>query len=100
MKLVVYNAEDSGPTFKCDQCVYPNVTERGLSQHARMRHRRSQVDGHIDSGEEDSEEDLEEAEVSDISHLVVLRNWVKEKHENINLLSEVLLEPSAEFLFL
>ena len=54
------------------------------------------MDGHIDSGEEDSEEDLEEAEVSDISHLVVLRNWVKEKHENINLLSEVLLEPPAK----
>ena len=37
--LVGNAAKDSGPKFKCDQCAYTNATERGLSQHARMRHR-------------------------------------------------------------
>ena len=53
----VENADkDTGLNFKCDQCAYTNATERGLAQHARMRHRISQLDGHIDSEEENSEE--------------------------------------------
>ena len=34
--------------LKCDQCEYTNSTARGLSQHTRMKHRISQLDGHID----------------------------------------------------
>ena len=36
--------------------MYTNATERGLAQHARMRHRISQLDGQIDSEEENFEE--------------------------------------------
>ena len=46
----------SSPVFKCDQCSYTNSTERGLGQHVRMRHRISQVDGNIDSDEEQLDE--------------------------------------------
>ena len=54
---IVENADkNSGLNFKCDQCVYTNATERGLAQHARMIYRISQLDGHIDSEEENSEE--------------------------------------------
>ena len=53
----VENADkDNGLNFKCDQCAYTNVTERGLAQHVRMRHRISQLDGHVDLKEENSEE--------------------------------------------
>ena len=69
--------------IKCEQCDYTNTTEKGLAQHTRMKHKISQVDGNIVSNADDK--DLEEAEVPDISHLVVLRNWVKEKHENVHL---------------
>ena len=31
--------------FKCDQCEYVNVSEKGLKQHTRMKHRISQMDG-------------------------------------------------------
>ena len=31
--------------FKCEQCEYTNTTEKGFSQHKRMRHRISQIDG-------------------------------------------------------
>ena len=78
----------------CEQCDYNNTTEKGLAQHTRMKHRISQVNGNIDLDADDK--DLEEAEVPDISHLVVLRNWVNKIHENVHLLSEVLLEPPAK----
>ena len=42
--------------FECDQCEYANKSENGLSQHKRMKHRISQVDGFIDSDEELPEE--------------------------------------------
>ena len=42
--------------FECDQCEYANKSEKGLSQHKRMKHRISQVDGFIDSDEEFPEE--------------------------------------------
>ena len=29
----------------CDQCEFTNTTEKGLSQHKRMKHRISQIDG-------------------------------------------------------
>ena len=35
----------TGLTLKCDQCDNSNETEKGLSQHVRMKHRISQVDG-------------------------------------------------------
>ena len=58
--------------FKCDQCAYTNATEKGLSQHIRMKHRISQVDGNYDSEEELLQTDenalvteVEEVEVED-----------------------------------
>ena len=39
------SAEASSLSFKCDQCDYKNATEKGLSQHRRMKHRISQIDG-------------------------------------------------------
>ena len=63
---------DNFPTFKCDQCAYTNATEKGLSQHIRMKHRISQVDGNYDSEEELLQTDenalvteVEEVEVED-----------------------------------
>ena len=38
--------------FKCDQCDYVNVNAKGLSQHKRMKHRMSQLDGVADPDEE------------------------------------------------
>ena len=51
MKVVENLAEDSCTTFKCDQCAYTNLTEKGVRQHKRMKHRISQVNG-IHDGEE------------------------------------------------
>ena len=45
VKNVENHAEDACTTFKCDQCVYTNLTEKGLKQHTCMKHRISQVDG-------------------------------------------------------
>ena len=38
--------------FKCEQCNYMNVTNKGLLQHIRIKHRISQVDGTHDLEEE------------------------------------------------
>ena len=38
--------------FKCEQCNYTNVTNKGLMQHIRIKHRISQVDGTHDLEEE------------------------------------------------
>ena len=66
--LVGNTAKDSGPKFKCDQCDYTNATEWGLSQHTRMKHRISQVDGNIDIEDEDSEEvDVDTLELDEVS---------------------------------
>ena len=46
---------DTSPDFKCDQCDYSNISEKGLRQHKRMKHRISQLDGMND--EEESTED-------------------------------------------
>ena len=46
------SADESVPQFKCNQCLYKNITEKGLAQHIRMKHKISQVDGNIDSEEE------------------------------------------------
>ena len=32
------------PQFSCDQCDYTNVSEKGLRQHIRMKHRREQLE--------------------------------------------------------
>ena len=56
-KLVEILTQDSCLNFKCDQCDYTNATERGLSQHQRMKHRISQLDGNLDSEGEDPEEE-------------------------------------------
>ena len=48
--------KDTGLSFKCVQCGYINATERGLAQHARTRHRISQLDGQTDTVEENFEE--------------------------------------------
>ena len=37
--------EESSLQFKCDQCDYMNISEKGLRQHIRMKHRISQLDG-------------------------------------------------------
>ena len=42
-------------SLECDQCEYTNATEKGLSQHKRMKHRISQVDGMDDSIEKVAE---------------------------------------------
>ena len=39
-----------------DQCLYTNIPEKGLSQHIRMKHRISQLNGTINPAEEDSQE--------------------------------------------
>ena len=57
-KLVEIPTEDFCPNFKCDQCAYTNATERGLSQHVRMKHRISQLDGNSDSEGEDQEKEI------------------------------------------
>ena len=75
--------------FKFDECNNENNSEKGLKQQKKIRHKITQTDGADDK-------DLKEAEDSDISQLVVLRNWEKESHENVHLLSEVLLEPPAK----
>ena len=56
VKVVGSPVKDSNLAFKCDQCTYTNATDKGLSQHIRMKHRISQVDGNIDLEEEDSKE--------------------------------------------
>ena len=50
------SADESVPQFKCNQCLYTNITEKGLAQHIRMKHKISQVDGNIDSEEDVSQE--------------------------------------------
>ena len=94
VKQVESIAEKLTLNFKCEQCDYTNTTEKGLAQHTWMKPRISQVDGNIDSDADDK--DLDKAEVSDISHLVFVRNWEKEKYDNVHLLNEVLLEPLAK----
>ena len=47
-KLDEIHVEEICLNLKCDQCEYTNSTARGLSQHTRMKHRISQLDGHID----------------------------------------------------
>ena len=42
----------SSITFKCDQCDYYNINEKGLAYHKRMRHRMSAVDGVADCDED------------------------------------------------
>ena len=35
------------PQFSCDQCDYTNVSEKGLRQHNRMKHRRDQLENQL-----------------------------------------------------
>ena len=35
------------PQFSCDQCEYTNVSEKGLRQHIRMKHRRDQLENQL-----------------------------------------------------
>jgi hypothetical protein len=39
--------------FKCGQCEYVNASEKGLTQHTRMKHRISQLDGFDDDLQSD-----------------------------------------------
>ena len=39
-------------SFKCEQCNYPNVTNKGLMQHICIKHRIYQIDGTHDLDEE------------------------------------------------
>ena len=48
----------TGLEFICDQCEYKNVTEKGLRQHSRMKHRISQVAGVTDIEDEDTFKEL------------------------------------------
>jgi hypothetical protein len=54
-KIVDNSSEGTCLTFKCDQCAYTNLTEKGLRQHTRMKHRISQLDGNFDLVEDDLE---------------------------------------------
>jgi hypothetical protein len=61
----------SFPVFNCDQCNYTTNTGKGLGQHVRMRHRISQVDGTVDSDEENSEEsNLVTLELNDLGDII------------------------------
>ena len=40
-------------SFKCGQCEYTNATKRSLSQHDRIKHRISQIDGMDDITEQE-----------------------------------------------
>ena len=57
---------------------YKNNSEKGLGKNMKNRHNITQTDG------------------ADGEDLVVFRNWKKESHEHVNLLSEVLLEPPTK----
>ena len=37
----------TAPQFSCDQCEYTNVSEKGLRQHIRMKHRRDQLENQL-----------------------------------------------------
>ena len=54
VKIVDNPAKGNNLIFKCDQCAYTNLTEKGLGQHTRMKHRISQLDGNFDLVEDDS----------------------------------------------
>ena len=41
-------------SFKCDQCDFLGVSEKGVKQHKRIKHRISQLDGHEDIEESES----------------------------------------------
>ena len=41
-------------SFKCDQCGFLGVSEKGLKQHTRLKHRISQMDGQDDFEESES----------------------------------------------
>ena len=70
-----------------------------------MKHRISQVDGNEDFEvglTRDSDESIKEKknkadestnETKNNNNLVVLKNWEKEGHQNVHLLSQVLMEP-------
>ena len=75
--------------YKCDECSYENISEKGLKQHKKMKHKITQTDGANNSH-------LKENVVPDISHLVFLKNWEKENYRNVHSLHEVLLEPPAK----
>ena len=51
-KLEEMHVKEICLNYKCDQCEYTNSTEKGLSQHARMKHRISQLDGNTDISED------------------------------------------------
>ena len=42
--------------FKCDQCDNDSISEKGLRQHMKMKHRISKVDGAEDTEDESREE--------------------------------------------
>ena len=44
--------------FKCDQCDYDSISEKGLRQHVRMKHRISQEDGADDPEDESINETI------------------------------------------
>ena len=64
----VVSSTETSPQFKCEQFNYTNITVKGLAQHARMKHRISQVDGNIDSDSEElKESDTPTKELDEIS---------------------------------
>ena len=64
----VLTVKNASLTFKCEECSYKNIFEKGLKQHRKMKHTITQTDG-VDN------KDL----VPGISHLEVQKNWVKKK---------------------
>ena len=58
--ILIQTCSDAGKSllqtiqYKCDQCEYFGVSEKGVKQHARMKHRISQLDGHDDLEESES----------------------------------------------
>ena len=61
---------DTSPDLKCDQCDYSTISEKGLRQHTKMKHRISQVDGMNDK--EESTEDSKIVTVDKINQFCPL----------------------------
>ena len=90
VKIVENLAEDACTTFKCDQCVYTNLTEKGLKQHTRMKHRISQVDGTYD------EEELENINCVAINYKVMVTHKknvkdIENDHESFSLWDNIVI---------
>ena len=51
---------ESSLAFKCDQCTFTSLSDKGLKTHIRMKHRLSQLDGHESDSESDDSNSIPE----------------------------------------